>query len=554
MGDKLKEIIERNMELKTSHVLIILSVIFLIGLILRLYYLPYDLPIIGDGLAYFSYAYEMSEIGTFPPNWPLANNGWPAILSIFFSMYNGETFLENIQTQRIITVLVSSITIIPIFFICNRFFNKTFSIIGASIFIFEPRIILNSTTGLIEPIYILILSMILAFYLKNDKNTIYVAFFLAGVFAILRWEGLLLIFGLIGLYFIENRHKKHVFRRLSIAIVLFLLVIIPISYVNFENTGKDGLISPLIMYGPGYVALWIEEDECPQGERMQKDEVGMDCYPIDDFVKPEDSRNIISHLAKNGIENTLRFFGWAMIPSFIVFFPISIILLVRKKLIKNWDHRKIVILVFGIILFLPAGYAFTRDFEDIRYLYTLFPIFSLVSLVFIKRITENSSQQKIILILILLGVVISSVIFLEIKLSGNDESEKERYEISKFLVKNADGVNFSSFTKYFKAAEIDIKWPYIPPPNIGGHLTLETKKINIDDNLTLNDILIQNKDNGLTHIVTEGITENKILQEIFHNYERYPFLEKVYDNTSNSMFNKVKIFKINYDILKDKLG
>jgi len=550
MVNEIKNQINRNSkDLTIFHVSLSLGIIMIIGFIIRFYYLQDGIPLIADGLDYFTYAYKMAEIGNFPKDWALSNNGWPAFVSIILSIINADTFLENTVIQRLTSMTISILTAIPIFFLCNRFFNRTFSLIGVSIFIFEPRIILNSTMGLTEPIYILFLTLILFFSFKDSKNATYISFFLAGIFAILRWEGLLLIFGLVTLFIFKNKHKKKDFKKLFLGIMLFLIIVIPISYINLENTGKDGLISPLLMYGPGYIAFWMEDDECPDGEKMQPTEEGIACSPIDEYLQPVNSKDVFGLLLKNGIENTIKFFGWTLIPSFIVFFPISIILIVKNGLIKNWNSDKTVIVVFAIILLIPALYAFSRNFNDLRYLYVIFPILSLVSLVFVRQIFDKHVQKKVIYVAIIIGLVIISLIFLEERITTNSQIEIERYEVSKFLVKNTDGVNLSSFTKYFKAAEIEYDWPNLPPPNVAGHMPLQTKKFVIDEDLTLEEFIKQNKEDGLTHLVVENMIDSKIFPEVYDNPKNYPFLEKIYDGKDSELISKVKIFRINYDIL-----
>ncbi len=521
---------EKTNDIKTSYLIFSLIVIVTVGFIIRLYYLPHGVPIIGDGLDYFSYAYQIAQTGNFPKDWALSNNGWPSFLSLFLSIIDADTFYENISIQRILSISISVLTTIPLFFLCNRFFNRTFSLIGVSIFIFEPRIILNSTIGVIEPLYILVLVLILYFFLKNDK-TIYLSFILAGIFAILRWEGILLIFGMVGLYLIKNRNERKILLKLFLGIGLFLIIVIPMSYVNMVNTGSDGLLTPFLTYGPGYI----------------KD------YQDDEFLTYTDSENILIYLISNGLENTLKFSGWALIPNFIIFLPISFVLLIKNNIFTRWNSQKTTILIFSIILLLPAIYAFTRNFNDMRYLYILFPIFSMFSLIFISKILDKNSQKKLISLLIILGIISISIIFLEQRLIDNYELEEERYEISKFIAENTDGINYSSFTKYLKAAELEIAWPEIPTPDESGHLSLTTKKFAFDESSTLIEFIKENKENGLTHIITEDMTDRKIFLDVYNNPEKYPFLEKIYDGVENELLSKVKIFKINYEYLDDKI-
>ena len=46
-----------------------LIIIVLIGIVIRLYYFPFDLPIVHDGVDYFSYAVVVSQQGQLPEGW-----------------------------------------------------------------------------------------------------------------------------------------------------------------------------------------------------------------------------------------------------------------------------------------------------------------------------------------------------------------------------------------------------------------------------------------------------------------------------------------------------
>ena len=74
---------EKINDIKTSYLIFSLIAIVTVGFIIRLYYLPHGVPIVGDGLDYFSYAYQMAQTGNFPKDWALSNNGWPSFLSLF---------------------------------------------------------------------------------------------------------------------------------------------------------------------------------------------------------------------------------------------------------------------------------------------------------------------------------------------------------------------------------------------------------------------------------------------------------------------------------------
>ena len=58
----------------------------------------------------------------------IPNNGWPTFLSIFMTVFDFENYLDYMKLERAIRVSISVITIIPWYFLCRRFFNKSLSI------------------------------------------------------------------------------------------------------------------------------------------------------------------------------------------------------------------------------------------------------------------------------------------------------------------------------------------------------------------------------------------------------------------------------------------
>ena len=104
--------------------IIFLSIIGFISIIIRFYYFPFEIPIIHDSIDYFSYAMVVSQQSQLPVNWNLSNNGWPIFLSLFFSVFNSQNFLDFTYLQRFLTIIISVLTIIPIYYLCRRFVSK----------------------------------------------------------------------------------------------------------------------------------------------------------------------------------------------------------------------------------------------------------------------------------------------------------------------------------------------------------------------------------------------------------------------------------------------
>ena len=105
----------------SKNTIICLGIIALAGFLIRLFYFPEGIPITLDGALYFWYANDLSISWTFPNNVNITNNGWPTFLSVFFHFFNSENFLDYMDLQRYITIIISVTTIIPVFILCRKF-------------------------------------------------------------------------------------------------------------------------------------------------------------------------------------------------------------------------------------------------------------------------------------------------------------------------------------------------------------------------------------------------------------------------------------------------
>ena len=118
-------------DLKTKKIFrysfVFISIIGGIGLCIRIIIFPYEIPFTLDTLDYFSYAKLTSQLGQFPDGVSLTNNGWPGFVSIFFSLLDSENFFDYVHIQRILSVVISVLTIIPVAFSCLKYIKRNIS-------------------------------------------------------------------------------------------------------------------------------------------------------------------------------------------------------------------------------------------------------------------------------------------------------------------------------------------------------------------------------------------------------------------------------------------
>ena len=506
-----------------------LFIIGIIGLIIRLYYFPFDLPITNDGVDYFSYAVVTSQQGHLPVDWGLTNNGWPIFLSFFFSIFEPQKFLELIYLQRSLSIIISVLTIIPVYLLCSRFVKKQFAVIGAALFVLDPRIIINSLLGITEPLYLLLGIISLFLFLSKRPTVILISFFTLALCSTIRYEGFLILFPFLIIFFIRFRKDKKIIQKIFLVIGIFFITITPMTLAYYESTGEEGIINPILGGGAAYLLTHVIQ--------------GMPDY--DDVIYGENTEeDRVSTFVSLGIINTIKYLGWVLIPTFLLFIPIGVILLFQKK-----DYTTLTIILFGITMLIPAFYAYGRGIEETRYLYMLFPILCIISSLTIKKISEKFKKENLILITIVIGIILSSVIFLDYK-KIDREHEIESYLIAKDITSIAGGINhYSPNSKYIHIAEISNNWPIIPlPPKEENYNQLfDIKKISPEKYSSLNNYIKNSKEKGLTHLVINKEKNNaKFLDDIFYHEEKYPYLIKEYDSLNQGFNIQIKIYKIDY--------
>lgn len=491
--------------------LFFLLIIFSVGLIIRLYYLPFDIPIVLDGATYFWYANDMSILGQIPSEYKPHNNFWSSILSIFFTINPSNEILNYMNLQRILSSVISSLTIFPIFFLCKRFFSNNYALIGSFLFILDPRIIINSLLGITEPIYLLVgITIILLSFYKNEKFQ-YLSFGLAAIFALIRYEGLIILIPLTIYYFWKFRINKKSILKYGLCIMIFVIVIFPMIDARLQATGQDGVTSHIIS-GVDFTSKTFSGTY----EKQDKTE-----------------------FLKDGITNSIMFLGWITIPIWIIFLPYGI-----WRYLKKFDNKNKMLLLFSIVLVLPAIYAYSRDIQETRYLYILFPLFSIISLYSIEKFC-NKRNQKLIFGIIIIGIIIASIGWIELKWMDK-EYEKEAFALSFKIKEITGGVNeFYPESTYLNFINTNKEFPKLKDEILEKHKIFPlTNYENIEE-------LLENEEkNGLTHIVTDKSQNQRLgfLIDIYENENKYEFLKKVYDSRDEGFNYHMKIFEINYNL------
>ena len=493
-----------------------LLIIGTVGILLRLYYLPLDIPFLSDAFLYFSYANDLNVLNQFPNNYNFVNNGWPTFLGFIFNFSPSPELLELMNIQRITSTVISTSTIIPVYFLCRRFFSQNLSLLGVCIFVFEPRIVINSLLGITDPLYIFLIASSLALFFSKNKNYLFLSFACVALSILVRYEGIIWFVVLTVMFFIINKNEINykLILRYGIIILICILIIFPMLQIRIETMGDDKISSVL------------------QG--------GLN----DVNVSSDGENRIYSFIVYllNGLMNLFKYLAWVMVPYLGIFVPIGIILALKTK------DQKIKLLIFGLIIVLATSilYGYSRGIQDTRYLYPLYPIFSVFSLFVIEKILEKTRKKKIIATIIVSGILITSVMYLEIK-SIDLEHEKEALEIFKDVYSITNVINkFDHESGYLHTIPL-LENNELVEMSV---FNQKIKTIPNIENLDLNDFIEKNSKNNLTHIVVDDNEKRpEFFKKLMKDEKSIVYLEKIYDSKELGFNYHVKVFKIDFSKL-----
>lgn len=511
-------------ELKVSHWIIIFSSIMGIGLFLRIYYLPTEVPITLDGLLFFWYANDIALLGSLPLDYTPANNGWPIFLSFFFSFLDSNNFMDFMVLQRLVTVVLSTLTIIPIYFLCRKFFSEKFALVGAAIFAFEPRIIQNSTLGVTEPLFVLLIATSIVCFLNKQKQWIFLSFPLVALASIVRSEGIVLIIPYSILYIIRFRNSKKTIIEIPILVLIFMLVILSISVYKIDVTGEDAIFSRI----PNVFESKYNSENNSSVENFKNAQI----------TEP--------------IKNIFMMVGWASIPIFIFLIPYGIYKIFRNREIKNVS---VITILFFISI--PAIYA-VSFLPDTKYLYVLFPLLCLISVFSVKKFASFFSNENLGLIVLASLILVSSITFLEVKKTDTFH-ENEALQIAEIVSKQTKKINQYTMESGYL--------PIIGMKELEEFPITRNEFINKNDNMkhcynihsckyiisvktdSIVEFLKNAEKQEITHLIIDNREQRRaqFVKEIFQNENEFPYLTKIYDSKENGFSYQVKIFEIDFE-------
>ena len=536
-----------------KNIILYLGLILTLGLSLRFYYLPYDVPIATDGFYSFVYAAKTVFEGNLPIGYGTTNTGWANFLALFFSLSDTSDPFYLMQIQRSLSVILSSLTIIPAFFIFRKFVNVRWALFGCLLLIIEPRLLMSSLEGINYQLFFLLFVLAIALFLTKTNLTLFLSFGCIACATLVRYEGLLLLIPLSTMYFLKFKDKKSVVKFLGM-IFIVIIILAPISVLRIQATenlcyetsfgvrcGSDGFTHDILV-GQRFLSHTLN---AALGQEVSETAIYLlneNNEKTDNYAVLFVNKIIVSFSA------LLKFIGLALIPYFAFFVLYNIILRIKnKKSIKlDWDKKMIVFT--ASIMFLPALYAYMRGIEEIRYVLIIIPLVCILSISWTNSISEKISKNLGVIIILMVLVLISSIIFIEFE-KRDSIHDRESFLISQKIVELTNMTNSFHQSGYVKTAVLGSSWPVLPEASQNGKPIHVFQKVSTNDYDDLAEFIIDSRKYDLRYLVVDE--DNELFAALRINPTVYPYLIKIFDSDEVGYKNHFMIYEIDYKLVGD---
>ena len=523
-----------------KNIILYLVLILTLGLTLRFYYFPYDVPIATDGFFSFVYAIKTVFDSGLPVGYATTNTGWSNFLSMFFVFADTSDPLHLMDIQRTLSIVLSTLTAITSFFIFRRFVDTRWALLGSFLLAVEPRLLLISIEGINYSLYFFLFVLTTALFLKKTDVSLFLSFVCIACATLIRYEGLLLLIPFSIMYFLKFKDKRSIVRFLGIIFVV-MIILIPISVLRMQATenycyesyfgtvcGQDGTINSI--FG---ASMFIEKN------------IVSESPDLDDPIYAETGISVLDNFIYLGSSNLVKFLGLSLIPFFIFFIILRLGIFIKNIKFPKLDFDKTTILLTTCIMLLPAVYAYGRGIEEIKYVLVVVPMLCILSISGISLISFKISKNNSVLIVLIILIMASSIIFIEFE-KRDSIHDRESFLVSQEIIRLTDRTNTFNQDGYVKTSTLIADWPNIPEANEIGKIKHEFNKFPIEKYVSIKKFILDFRESGLKYLVVDK--DNKIFDELSKESKEYPYLIKRFDSNDLNFKNHFMIYEIDYKL------
>ena len=542
---------------KWNKTIISLSLIIILGLSIRFVYYPFGVPIVIDSFYDFVYASKTVFDNGLPIGYLVTNTGWANFLSFLFLFFDKTNPSQLMDVQRIASIIISTITVLPIFFILRRFVGYKWALFGSLLLVVEPRLLLISLEGINYSLFFFLFVLTITFFLKKTSFSLFLSFVCLAFCAIVRFEGLLLVIPMSITYFIKFRDKKSILRFLGM-VAIMVIIILPIGILRMQATddrcieyifgtvcGQDGITNNILSGPAWFYSFIILNEQLTESHMSNIDEPSVKFHK--EAYDDKEGSNIFKFINES-FSRLAKFLGLALIPYFGFFIVFNVI-----SRIKNWkgfglNFDSILILSCTGIMLLPALYAYTRGIDEIRYVLVVLPLLCIVSLSWNKSVSEKILKNRSIVVILIVLILISSITFIEFN-KRDSIHDIESFLVSQKIVELTSVTNTFHQDGYVKTAVLISDWPILPETSDSGKIVHNFQKIPTKNHHDLAEFISDSKKYGLKYLVIDK--DNELFNDLRKNPAGHPYLNKIFDSNNFDFENKFMIYEINYKLFYD---
>ena len=538
--------------MNTKKIFLILTTITIISFGLSFYHIDFSIPPTSDD----SYGYVLRSFSILNDDFsePARKTiGWPAFLSFFYSLFDSSDFLDYINTARLLSMIISSVSVFPMYLLARKFLNQNISIITSCMLAFEPHLLYNSTHALSESIFILLTILASNFILDKKHNwSNYISFMFVGLAVWMRFNGLVTIIVLTIVFILTYKTDKKNLVKYSACLIIFLIVISPMLIQKNEQYGDPFYFSQTNQFFTGnYMDILSENTKNVNFSASDF----INKYGLDEFTK----KFVIT-----GIANIIKSITQISFPYLILFLPFGIILSFRHSGIQKSLIGSLWVMLLGSLSIFIIYFSIM---PDKRLIYHTFPFLIIFSGLFIQKIIDNGlntfsfsqKQKNIVLVSIVISLLILSCTFTLRYDSPSNMMYEEKLLFTETISKKfkgniVDAGNTLEFLKFsnldssenFKSFKTENQEEFFKNSKYLNEIVLSAK--------SLEELIEIGKTYNLDYIAVNeiGVEEElyPFLSDIYSNEEKYPILQKVFDSKNLNLQNfNAKIFQINYETL-----
>ena len=542
---------------KWNKTIISLSLIIILGLSIRFVYYPFGVPIVIDSFYDFVYASKTVFDNGLPIGYSVTNTGWANFLSFLFLFFDKTNPSQLMDVQRTASIIISTITALPIFFILRRFVGYKWALIGSLLLVVEPRLLLISLEGINYSLFFFLFVLTITFFLKKTSFSLFLSFVCLAFCAIVRYEGLLLVIPMSITYFIKFRDKKSILRFLGM-VAIMVIIILPIGILRMQATddrcieyifgtvcGQDGITNNILSGPVWFYSIIVLNEQLTESHMSNIDDPSIKFHK--EAYDDKEGLNIFK-VINESFSRLAKFLGLALIPYFGFFIVFNVI-----SRIKNWkgfglNFDSILILSCTGIMLLPALYAYTRGIDEIRYVLVVLPLLCIVSLSWNKSVSEKILKNRSIIVILIVLILISSITFIEFN-KRDSIHDRESFLISQKIVELTSVTNTFHQSGYVKTAVLISDWPILPETSDSGKIVHNFQKIPTKNHHDLAEFISDSKKYGLKYLVIDK--DNELFNDLRKNPAGHPYLNKIFDSNNFDFENKFMIYEINYKLFYD---